>query len=268
MFQTWAMTPGEDYGRSKVEEHAADLRGLDAMTKQAYEQGAMAAMNFVMVRPGAAAQGIRNRIKNGSNGDMVLGDPESVELKQFANQSGFQITDVTIERLEQRLSRAFLLLSPGQRQAERVTATEIKRDIEELEAVLGGTFSDKAIMLEKRTIILLEQMKLRGEFPEVGKDQLQPTILTGLEALSRERDVERGVQAAQIIGQFGEIGLATVKMSVILGKIMTGLGFPDAVKTEEEVQAEQQQQQQQQMVEQVVPGVAQEAAKQAGGQQQ
>ena len=155
---------------------------------------------------------------------------------------------------------------PGQRNAERVTATEIKRDIEELESVLGGTFSSISLeMLERRTILLLEQMKAQGEFPQVGKDELQPTILTGLEALSRERDVERGIQAAQIAAQFGEQGLMYIKFPIVLNKIMTGLGFPDAVKGQDEVQAEMQQQQQAQLAQSVAPGVAQEAVKQAGG---
>ena len=265
LFLTWARTPGEDYGRSKVEEHVADLRSLDSMSKQALEQGAMAAMNFVMVRPGATAQGVRNRITRISNGDVVLGDPESVELKQFTNGAGYQITADAIQRLEERLSRGFLLLAPGQRNAERVTATEIKRDIEELESVLGGTFSSISLeMLERRTILLLEQMKAQGEFPDIGKDELQPTILTGLEALSRERDVERGIQAAQIVAQFGEQGLMHIKFPVVLNKIMTGLGFPDAVKGQDEVQAEMQQQQQAQLAQSVAPGVAQEAVKQAG----
>ena len=266
LFLTWSKTPGEDYGRSKVEKHVADLRSLDSMSKQALEQGAMAATNFVMVRPGATAQGVRNRITRIANGDVVLGDPESVELKQFTNSAGYQVTADAIQRLEERLSRGFLLLAPGQRNAERVTATEIKRDIEELESVLGGTFSSISLeMLEKRTILLLENMKEAGEFPQVDKNQIQPTILTGLEALSRERDVERGIQAAQIVGQFGELGLMHIKFPVVLSKIMTGLGFPDAVKSQQEVQQEMQQQQAMQMAQASAPGVAQEIAKQSGG---
>ena len=265
-FLTWSMTPGEDYGRSKIEEHVADLRSLDSLSKQALEQGAMAAMNFVMIRPGAAAQGVRNRIKNLSNGEVVLGDPEGVELKQFTNSAGYQVTADSIQRLEERLGRGFLMLNPGQRNAERVTATEIRRDIEELESVLGGTFSNQALMLERRTVLLLENMKAMGEFPQVDKGALSPTILTGLEALSRERDVERGIQAAQIVAQFGEQGMMHIKFPVVLNKIMIGLGFADAVKSEREVQKEMQQQQQAQMLQAAGPGVAQELVKQQGGQ--
>ena len=83
--------------------------------------------------------------------------------------------------------------------------------------------------------------------------------------MSRERDVERGLQAAQIATQFGEQGLMYIKFPLVLNKIMTGLGFPDAVKSQEEVAQETQQQQQAQMMQQAAPGVAQEVVKQAGG---
>ena len=116
--------------------------------------------------------------------------------------------------------------------------------------------------MERRTILLLENMKAAGEFPNVNREDLQPTILTGLEALSRERDVERGIQAAQIVAQFGELGMMHIKFPVVLGKIMNGLGFPDAVKSAEEVAQEQQQQQAMQMAQAAAPGVAQEAVKQ------
>jgi hypothetical protein len=204
-----------------------------------------------------------------NNGDIVVGDPESVEVKQFANQTGYQITQDSIQRLTESISRAFLLLSPQQRNAERVTATEIERDIQELESTLGGTFSALSLeMLERRTFLLMENMKTRGEFPP-DTEGIDATILTGLEALSRERDVGRGVQAAQILQQFGEEGIRRVKLDVILDRIMTGLGFPDAVRPEEEVKAEQQQQmeqQQQAQMAQSAVGPAINAAAAQGGE--
>jgi hypothetical protein len=240
LFLRWAGTPGEDYGRSKVEEVIGDLRSLDSLSKQRAEQSAMAGTNFIMIRPGANANGLRNRLGRMANGDYVVGDPESVELKQFTNGPGYQITSDSIQVIRESIAQAFLLLSPQQRNAERVTATEIERDVQELESVLGGTFSSLSLeMLEKRTVLLIENMKATGKFPAEA-DQLDATILTGLEALSRERDVGRGVQAAQIVSQFGEMGLSHIKLDVVLGKIMTGLGFPDAVKPAEQVQAEQQ----------------------------
>jgi hypothetical protein len=266
LFLRWSSTPGEDYGRSKVEEVVGDLRSYDSLSKQALEQAAMGATNFVMVRPGATANGLRNRLSRMTNGDIVVGDPDSVDVKQFANGPGFQITEASLQKLEERLSRAFLLLSTQQRNAERVTATEIERDIQELESTLGGTFSSLSLeFLEKLTDLLMVDMKAKGEFPPVGDDELQTTILTGLEALSRERDVGRGVQAAQIASQFGEMGIQQLKLDVILDKIMTGLGFPDAIKSQEQIQQEQQAAQAAQLAQQAVGPAIQAAAQAEGG---
>ena len=266
LFLRWSITPAEDYGRSKVEEVVGDLRSYDSLSKQSLEQGAMGAMNFLMVRPGATANGLRNRLTRMNNGDVVVGDPDSVDVKQFANGPGFQITEALLSKLEERLSRAFLLLSTQQRNAERVTATEIERDIQELESTLGGTFSGLSLeFLEKATFLLIEDMKVKGEFPDVEEDDLQTTILTGLEALSRERDVGRGVQAAQIVSQFGEEGLRRLKMGVVLDKILVGLGFPDAIRSEEEVQQEKQQEQQAAMAQAAAGPAVNAMAKQGGG---
>jgi hypothetical protein len=257
-FLRWSATPGEDYGRSKTEDIVGDLRSLDSLTKQALEISAMGAKHFTMVRPGATANGLKNRLTRVRNGDVVLGDFESVEMKQFQISSGYQVLADQITKLEERISRAFLLLSGGaQRNAERVTATEIERDVQELEATLGGVFSTLSLeMLEKRTELLIEDMKAREEFPQIEREELQVVILTGLEALSRERDVSRGVQAAQILNQFGEEGVARTKLNVILDKILVGLGFPDAVKSEAEFQQEQQARQQAQMAQDVMSKAA------------
>lgn len=235
LFLRWSETPGEDYGRSKVEEVVGDLRSYDSLSKQSLEHGAMAAANFLMVRPGANANGIRRRILSRANGDVIIGDPDSVDVKQFANGPGHQITENITSKLEERLSRAFLLLSTQQRNAERVTATEIERDVQELESTLGGIFSTLSLeYLERATSLLINDMKDKQEFPAVDDSKLQTTILTGLEALSRERDVGRGVQAAQIISQFGPEAVQRVKLDQILDKILLGLGFADSIKTQEE----------------------------------
>ncbi len=263
LFLRWSSTPGEEYGRSKTEEVAADLRSYDSMSKQALEQGAMGALNFVMVRPGATATGLKQRITRMRNGDVVIGDPDSVDTKQFANTPGFQIVMTMIQTLEQRISRAFLLGAAQQRNAERVTAAEIERDIQELEGSLGGTYSNLSLeFLERATSLLMQDMKLKKEFPPYEEEQVMPVILTGLEALSRERDVSRGMQAAQIASQFGPEGLSRLKMDVILDKIMTGLGFPDAIKTEEQVMQEQQAAQMAQMQQAAVGPAINAAAKQ------
>ncbi len=257
----WSATPGEDYGRSKIEEHVADLRSLDALEKAQLEMAGMASRNFIMVAPGAGASGIKNRLVRALNGDVLVGDPDSVDLKSFDNAAGFQITAQQVQVLRESLSDAFLLQSVGQRQAERVTATEIERDIQEIEAALGGVFSTLSTsMMERRTVVLMKNMVAQKKLPYLPEGSVQPTILTGLEALSRERDVSRAQQAAELVRAFlsaDESAGDVVKLDTILGRAFIGLGLPDSVRTEDETRAireqRREQQQQEQMLKQAAP---------------
>lgn len=243
-FIRWSITPHEDYGRSFCEEHIGDLRALDGLEKAALEMAAMGSKNFIMVRPGAVGAAIRRRLTQGINGDVIMGDPEGVELKSFDNSSGYQITAASIQTLRQEISRVFLLLSAGQRDAERVTATEIERDIQELEAALGGNFSTlNTEMMEWRTRRMMQNMQSQGRLPEGVVENTRPIILTGLEALSRERDVSRVIQLGQIAQAFGDVAVDTLKLDKLLARAAVGLGFPDVTRTEDEVREIQQERQ-------------------------
>ena len=123
-----------------------------------------------------------------------------------------------------------------------------------------------AEMMKRRTEILMSQMMDQGKLPAVDKEMITPTILTGLEALSRERDVSRAMQAAQIVQAFGPEATDVVKLERVIGRAFVGLGIADAVRTEEEVavikQQRQQQQEQQAMMEKLGPPAINAAAKQ------
>jgi hypothetical protein len=260
-FLRWSVTPGEDYGRAKVSEHVADLRALDNLEKAMLEMAGMASRNFIMIRPTATGVGLKNRLSKASNGSVMMGDPDSVELKSFDNTAGFQITASQVETLRQSIAKAFLLLSGGQRDAERVTATEIERDIQELEAALGGNFSTlNTQMMERRTRILIANMIDQGKLP---MDVLgtEPTVLTGLEALSRERDVQRVMQVANIVQAFGEGATDVIKLNKVIGRATIGLGFADVVRTQDEIDEIQKQKAQQAQMEQMIGPAIQAASK-------
>lgn len=257
LFLRWNWIPGEDYGRSKIEEMVADLRSLEGLSLSQMEHAAMAARNFVMVRPGATGAGLHNRIIHVANGGVVVGDPEAVEMKSFENVSGYQITSAQVDALTERLARAFLLHSAGQRDAERVTATEIERDIQEIESALGGSFSTmNSSMMGPRTRICVRNMVARGAMPKAVAAATRTKILTGLEALSRERDVGRAQQAAGIVNSFGPEAAPYVKFGEIMNKAFIGIGFPNAVRSEEEAAQLRQEMQAEQAAGQIANTVA------------
>jgi hypothetical protein len=239
----WIAVVGEDYGRGMVEDHYGDLRSLEGFSRSSIEGAAMASRNLTMIRPNAAGGlNLRRRMAKARNGELIVGNPEDVQMLQFTNVAGLQI--VAQERAEvlKQLAAAFLMTSAVTRDAERVTAYEIKKVIDELEGVLGGVFSFLAADLQlARVGRLVSQMQSNDQLPQWPEGLVEPTILTGLEALGRERDVERVATAIQFVQGLGEQAQDYVKWPVLLNKGMNGLGLSDAVRSEEEVAQIQQQ---------------------------
>jgi hypothetical protein len=275
-FLRWSATPGEDYGRSKVEEHVADFRSLEALDKALLELGALASTGYIFVRPGANTQGIRNRIKQAMTGDVIVADPESVQFHAFDVNQAIAVVEKQALTLRENIAKAFLLFSAGQRDAERVTATEIERDLQELAAALGGNFASLiGDMMGDRTTLLVASMTEKEQLPDLpavgGEQAPKPVVLTGLDARSRERDAARAMQAAQLLNSFGspEQVLPNVKLGDIIKPALIGLGFAGATRTEaERIQEEERQSElatARGAIEKAAPNIAKAQAEQGGG---
>ncbi len=260
----WSRTPGEDWGRSKMEEHIADFRSLEGLEKAGIELAAMGSKHWVAIKPSANAPGLKNRLTRVMNGGVVVANGDDIQAQQFEVRPGAQTVRAHADHIIENIARSFLLLSGAQRDAERVTAAEIERDIQELESALGGVFSSLSQGLMRwRTRRLMAKMKTANELPDFPEDTVEPVILTGLEALSRERDVSRAIQAGQLIQGFGPEAVDEVKLSQILGPGLLGLGFADAVRDEEEVAKIRNDRAQRQAVERAIGAAAPQLAKAA-----
>lgn len=261
----WAAVAGEDYGRSKVEEHVADLTTLDGLTMAMIDGAAMASRNITMIKPNAAGGvNLRRKLTKARNGDYVIGNPEDVQMLNYTNGQGLQITQAEIASLRQELSVAFLYSQGATRQAERVTATEIRRDASDLEAALGGVYSMLSHdMMARRVRRLIIQMQANQELPPWPPGTIEPTILTGLEALAREAQVQNVVAAGQLVASMPPDGQDYVKWDVLLKKGFNGLNLSDAVRTEDEAQQVRQQRASMQAQQDAFPNVANTAAQAA-----
>ncbi len=272
----WTSVIGEDYGRGKIEEHLPDFRAVDALSKAMLDGSAMASRNITMVRPNAAGGlNLRRRIATANNGEIIVGNPEDVVMLQFANSGGLQIAAAELDRITREIGGAFMLGSASTRDSERTTAYEIQRNQQELESTLGGVYSQlNRAMQQSRLDRLIIQMQRKKQLPEWPPGVIEPSILTGLEALGRESDVTRVQTALQFLQGMPPEVLSYVKWTELLGKVFYGLNLPDAVKTEEEHQQEQEQQAMMQAQQQAMSAGGQELATQAvqsmmgGGQPQ
>lgn len=233
----WSMVAGEDYGRGKVEEHLPDLRTYDGLSKAIRDGAAMASRNITMIRPNAAAGiNLRRKLASANNGDFIVGNPEDVTMLQFQNTNGLAVVQQEIAALKTELGAAFMLTSSVIRDAERVTADEVRRVSQELDSVQGGAYSMLSQeMLKPRVDRLLFQMKRNRQLPEWPDKIIEPTILTGLEAMGREADTQNVSMALQMVQGYGPEALDYVKWDVMLRKGFTSLNLADAVRTDEEV---------------------------------
>ena len=263
---------GEDYGRSYVEEYLGDLKSLEGLMEALVSSAAASAKLVFMVRPNASVK--RRDLSTSKNGDVIIGQPEDVRVLQTEKYPDMRVVLETVQRIEDRLAYAFLLNTAIQRNAERVTAEEIRFMAQELETALGGVYSILSQELQLPLVnILMDRMSAAKKIPKLPKGTVTPVITTGVEALGRGNDLNkvRGyiadlVQIAQAYPQ----ALERINFDDLNTRLATGHGLDTIglIKTDQQMQEEQQRQaeEQQQMMlaqtmQEAAPGVLKEYAK-------
>ena len=262
----WTTVNNEDYGRGLVAQYLGDLRSLEGLTQTIVEGAGISAMHLFGLKPSSTLQ--LEDLNNAQNGEFVLGDLErEVSVLQVNKGSDLQVPLSLMAQIEQRLAKAFLMMNGQVRDSERTTATEVRATAAELESTFGGVFSVLANEFQTPTIkLILHEMQ-----PGVLK-VTEPSVTTGISAISRERDFQNLNTMLQSIAQLGpEIIAQYLDVPAYLGQIATSLGMSpdDIVKSPEQIQQEQQQAQaaQQQAMQQEQQGAMQlEAQKQGGAQ--
>ncbi|WP_309930926.1 portal protein [Caballeronia sp. LZ032] len=250
----WELVSGENYGRSHVELNYSDLMALEKTSQQILECGAIAARNLIFVAPNAAGGNLRKRIMQARNGDVIAargGQQGDVQAFQFNNQAAIQALAEEKATLKQDLSVAFLLTNDLRRDAERVTAYELQMLVSEIEQGMGGVYSYLGPeMVGWRMSKLIAQMQSKKELPDIG-DHTQITVTTGLAALGKDAKLKKVQSFLALLANtpqaYQEEAAMYVKFDTILTPAAAALGFPESIKTSQEVQQEQQQKQQAQM---------------------
>lgn len=253
---------GEDYGRGFIEEYYGDLKTLEALTKAIAEGSAAAAKVLFLIRPGGVTKA--KTLQDAPNGSIRTGDADDVTTLQSNKVNDLRVASEFAGRVEQRLATAFLMHSSIQRNAERVTAEEIRFMAQEIESGLGGTYSILSQELQLPYVRReIARMTKAGKLPQLPSGKLVPQITTGLEALGRGNDLQK---LDLFLGKIVQIGpdliLPRLNVDDLIKRTATAVGIDPSglVKTEEEVQAEQQQQMMMQMAQQAAPGLIQETA--------
>ena len=260
----FTLIDGEDYGRGLIEDYLGDLESLEALTKAIREGASASAKVMFFVKPnGATSQKV---LAESPNGAIVSGDVDDVGTLQVQKHADFRVAMEEKRAIEERLNSVFLTATGMVRNAERVTAEEIRMLQQELEVQHGGLYtllaSEGQLPLAKRLLKRLEDAK---SLPKLPTDIIDPVIITGVEALGRGNDLAMLDNFANGIQQmFGPEGLKMyLNPTEYLSRRASALSInvEGLVRSADEVQAQQEQEAQQAMMQKAMPQVVQQGGK-------
>jgi hypothetical protein len=257
---------GEYYGRGLVEEVIGDLQSLESLTKAIVQGSLIAAKAIGLVNPNGVTRA--DVLARAENGAIVPGNAADVEFLQVQKNNDFSTALSTMQLIERRLQYTFLTNEAVQRDAERVTAEEIRLMAESLEQGLGGVYSVLSAELQLPLIRrVLSLMMKEGDLPEIPKGLVEPQVTTGLEAIGRGNDKQRLTQfLSTVAASLGpQVFVQYINPTELIRRFAAADGIDTAglVKDEQAIQAEQAQQQQAMLGQQLAQGAIQSGATQA-----
>lgn len=267
---------GEDYGRGYVEDYLGDLISLENLTAAIVQGSAAAAKVLFLVKPNSTTK--VSVLAKTANGGFASGNAEDVTVLRLEKANDFATAKQLRDDFIQQLSYAFLLHTAIQRDAERVTAEEIRYMAQELESALGGFYTIASNELQLPYVqVKLAGLQRKGRLPRLPRGAVRPAIVTGFSGLGRGYDRTNLVQFVKTTFELltPQIAVTRFNTQEILTRLAISFGVDteNLLKTDEELAAEQQQQQQQQMMQTLGPqaisamgGAAKERIK-LGGQQ-
>jgi len=262
---------GESYGRGFIEEYIGDLHSLEILSQAIVDGSAAAAKVLFLVHPNGSTR--QKTLSEKRSGDIAEGNPNDVGVIQMEKFNDFRVAQDTARGIEDRLSFAMLLNTAVQRDAERVTASEIRFMAQELEDALGGIYS--VLSQDFQQPYVLRKMSLlekQGKLPSLPKDKITLSITTGIQALGKGRDKNTLVQFIQTLGE--TLGPEIITQFVDVRNYITRLAASDGIdtkgliKSEEEIQQQRQGAQFQQLVDKLGPEAMKAIQEQLKQQQQ
>lgn len=238
------LVPGENYGRSFVEQNKGDIRSLDQLSERLLDWAALASKHLVAtdyaseVRPEDLARPTGSIIKARVQGGQV----QDVAVVQAVNMANYQVVADSVSRLMSSLGKAMLIDSESVRDSERTTAFEVQATtIRELEGALGGMYAPIADRQQIPTVQrALYQLRARGVLPAVEQKWYDIVPVTGVAALSRQTRAAEVMDFVQTVAQMGPDALRFINVDVLVNVMRRykGIDEPGIVKSKQQIAQE------------------------------
>lgn len=246
----WYGIAGDNYGRSHCEDILGDLQSLDSYTKSLLDGMAAASSFWLCLDPSGITE--IDDVSSQANGSWIPARKEDLFVLSPSQTMNPQISaaQLAVDVMRREIGQSFLMSGAAIPSGDRVTATAVRMIGSELETILGGAFSaiarDLMEPIIRRTILMMiENDELDKAMYEQFFDKegtLRVEVVTGLQALSRDSDLQKLMQMGDMVRNLPQEANASFKWSEYAKALITSLGFDNRnwIITEEERVQEQQ----------------------------
>ena len=212
----------EDYGRSVVEELQGDLYTMERLSEAVAQSAAIASKHIFLVDPAGALRG--RDLAQAQTGDVISGRATDVTILQSQKSADLGIVFNHIAELKERIGKAFLMTAetfPDR----QLTATETRARVSEIEAGLGGVYSQLSQTLQLPFLeLMIQNMEESKTIPEL-PDGVTINIITGLDLLDRKSKVAQIQEFLALIQGLGPQALQFVNPVAVIKEIAKGIGL-------------------------------------------
>lgn len=257
----WNHTHGEDYGRGLVEDHAGDFHVIQVLSEAIAKGMVLMADIKYLVKPGSYTD--IEHLVTSPTGEFIQGNIEDVGVLQLERYADFSPLSEVMKDYERRVGEAFMVSRAARRDAERVTAYEIRQDASDLEMALGGVYSHLSHIWQKPRARRLLRIALDNNDSELSMDDFDPEIVTGVEALGRMNELDKIMQFTEMLqmtNTWPETMQERVQWGKFSGKVAAEIGLEIDWLMSEEDYAQQQNAERQAMMQQQLAAEASKAA--------
>jgi len=256
----WNWVQGDDYHRPFAEDYYSDMKQVDSLAKL-NTQGAIVAAKSVLLVNQRGGRTRKQDLVNASNGAVIDGSADDITAFQFNKNYDFNTSNDREAIIKKELMQNFLDTGSITRQAERVTAEEIRLMAQQLEASsLAGVYSKMALNWSKWIVEkIMDELGIKFNAVDV-------SVLTGLDALGRSQEAQKQDNFMQRVAQLQLTHWINSNELLRRYASFDGINTVGLLKTSEEVQREQQQQLQQQQQNELVTAGAKSAGQEGGKQ--
>lgn len=186
----WTNLTGSSYGRGLVEHYIGDLRNYEAVNMALVDTASVLSRIVFLVSPVSQYGTDVKKLNEAITGDFIAGHADDITVPDVGKVSDMNVLISYMDKLESRIAQAFLLFQS--RQAERVTAEEIRQVAQQLEEALGGSYSLLSEDLQKPLVQLaMDNLDIKLE------SIAEPLITTGITALGRGNDANKLMALSQ-----------------------------------------------------------------------